>query len=53
MNTYMGTFFILGCMYTFITLVALILHIPATCWISVPGMMLCYLGWRYSRDNLQ
>lgn len=53
MNTFMSTFVVLGLMYTGLAVWALALQVTISLAISGPGMLFCYVGWRFSRDHLQ
>jgi hypothetical protein len=52
MNPFMTTFFFLGLMYAAIGVWSFVMGFTASMGIGIAGVLFCYLGWRFSRDNL-
>ena len=52
MNPYMASFSVLGLLYAIIGIWALVMGFIPSVGIGAAGVLFCYLGWRFSRDNL-
>lgn len=53
MNPLMVAFVLLGLIYFGLIVWSAVMGFMGSLGISVAGILICFLGWKYARDNLQ